>query len=176
MDFRLDEHPLVTAERKRLVEVMADLQGNEADIRAAIANLCRPVDSERQEEVENYLAGKPAATLDMTAARETLADVQNRHGFLKIAAERQREKLRQARVAASIEICREHGPAWLAKAKKIRDHAAGLAKLGEEQRAFFNDLERQGVTVTEPISFQCSMSESLLWQLQTLVEEIDKAT
>jgi hypothetical protein len=170
MDFGLDTRPEVAPALAKLAAIEAELREANKAVDAATAATMRP-DVPIRELAALYLAGQTPEEIDAAAAEKELQTAQRRQDILRAAVGLQREAVAAAKGAASREICRELGPAFLARAKKIRDTAATLLKLATEQRDFFQDADRQGVALREPITTAAAVGENLTWQLERVIAE-----
>lgn len=171
MDFRLDRHPAVAPALAKLATIEGELREADKAVDAATAALLRPAVAITELAKRYLLGGQTADEIDEAAAEKTLQTAQRRQDILRAAAGLQKENVLEAKGAASKEICRELGPAFLTKARKIRDSAASLLKLATEQRDFFADMNTQGVSAHPPITTAAAVSENLTWQLERVIAE-----
>lgn len=173
MDFRLNEHPAVAGELTKLATIEGELRAANKAVDAATEAALRPAVA-ITELARRYLAGQTPEEIDEAAAAQALETARRRQDILRAAVGLQKENVVEARAAASKSICAELGGEWLKRARKIRDGAATLLKLVEEQRLFFADMNTQGVTAHEPVSLQAAVSENLTWQLERVITETEE--
>ena len=163
---KLEDCPEYTQAQAKLHELVAERNVVANEIRDVAVGLHRPPDTIGAEALA-YLDGENTAKAREPALREQFTALTHQQNILDAAIQMQRKRLDVAREVASRTICETLAPAWKERAKKIRDAAIVLADLGDEQHAFFADLERQGIFMPQKW-LQASTQPATCWQLKVL--------
>jgi uncharacterized protein YutE (UPF0331/DUF86 family) len=108
------------------------------------------------------------------ADQDQLGNLYQRFALLSEIVQVQAGRVEQARVEASKAICKTYAPAWSGMVQTIRDCARKLAEVGQQEHDLRDDLRRQGVYITAPLSDAAGCSDSLLWKLNQLTKEADE--
>jgi hypothetical protein len=125
-------------------------------------------------EAAALLQNESLQSRDNETLQESLAELYHRREVLSVAIEMQKREIGRQKEAASKRICEHFGPRWQEMAKAIRDGARSLAKVGQAEWEFRQNLIRSGIAMLPPLTNAAGMTESLLHQLTFLADTIER--
>ena len=170
---KLTDVPEYLAAQEKLQSLIAEQSNVAQSVRNNLGDLQRPA-STVTSEATALLDDSNPVTASGEAMQKQYTELNHHLMVLGEAVRLQRRRVNVARELASHKVCKTLLPEWQQFAKTIRDLAPKLADVGDRQRVFLNELERQEIMLPQEWR-QSSMDESTSWKLRSLARECDQA-
>ena len=170
---KLTDVPEYVAAQEKLQSLIAEQSAVAQSVRNNLGDLQRPA-STVTSEAAMLLDGGDLETASGEATQKQHTELNHHLMVLGEAVRLQRRRVNAARESASRKVCKTLLPEWQQFAKTIRDLAPKLADVGDRQRVFLNDLEREGIMLPQEWR-QSSVDENMTWKMRELSKLCDQA-